>query len=61
MEVVAFAMIIQAVVEDSVSGFRSKCDSIGFAERDEHRFALLSDSAGASGGIRIFGLELAWA
>lgn len=35
VEVVAFAMIVQAVVEDGVPSFREERNSVGFAEGDE--------------------------
>jgi hypothetical protein len=36
VEVVAFAVIMQTVLEDGVSGFRRKWDSIAFAECTEY-------------------------
>ena len=35
VEVVAFAVVVEAVPENCVSGFRSERDAIGFAECDE--------------------------
>jgi len=35
VEVVAFAVVVEAVLEDCVSGFWSEWDAIGFAECDE--------------------------
>jgi hypothetical protein len=36
VEVVAFAVIMQTVLEDGVSGLRSESDSIAFTECDEY-------------------------
>jgi hypothetical protein len=36
MKVVAFGMVMQAAVEDGVSGFWSESDAIGFAECNEY-------------------------
>jgi len=37
VKIVAFAVVMHAVLEDYVSGLRSEGDSIGFAECDEYR------------------------
>ena len=35
VKVVAFAVVMQAVLEDGISGFWGECDLIGLAECDE--------------------------